>query len=69
MIYKLHNHGEEDTALETYLSNPSDNTVVLKITDFNDEDSFRVQLNESQLFKLIGVLHLLQKEQKEVNNG
>ena len=69
MIYKLHNHSEEDTALETYLSNQSDNTVVLKITDFNDEDSFRVQLNESQLFKLIGVLHLLQKEQKEVNNG
>ena len=60
MIYKLISN-DSDASLE--VEQISEQTVELKISDIaNDDAQLYCNLNKSQLYKLIGVLHLIHKE-------
>lgn len=66
MIYKI-KQSDSKTSMEVSPSEPAE-TVIFEINN-NNGDSQKVELNDRQLYKLIGVLHLIQKEMKGGRNG
>jgi len=66
MIYKLQDFSRcDDNYLEFYRNREEEVTFIINC----EEERVTVSLDEDKLYKLIGALHLIQKELKEVSNA
>jgi hypothetical protein len=68
MIYKFKDLENPDFFAEFFLCTSIENTLVVQLTD-NENKTTDVNLNQEQLFELIGGLLRIQSKMKGTNNG